>query len=64
MVASKGQKGRKIGRNKPACESYRRQDKQAKNAALRQVKHQKTIAKMRARTERLYPDLAVKSEHP
>jgi hypothetical protein len=62
MVAAKGQKGRKIGRNKPACESYRRQDKQAKNAALRQVKHLKRLAKFQARKAVLYPDLVGKSE--
>ncbi len=49
MPASKGQKGRKIGRNKISCEAYRREDRQKKNAAIRQAKHLKRIAMFQAR---------------
>lgn len=49
MPASKGQKGRKIGRNKPACEAYRREGRQEKNAILRKAKHEREQAKLRAR---------------
>ncbi len=52
MPASKSQKGRKIGRNKPACERYRREDRQEKNAALKQTRHEHKIAKFKARKNR------------
>lgn len=52
MPASKGQKGRKIGRNKPACESYRREDRRAKNGVLRQVRHLKRLEKFAQRRAR------------
>lgn len=49
MPASKSQKGRKIGRNKSACEKYRREDRQEKNAALKQARHERKVAKFKAR---------------
>ncbi len=49
MPASKSQKGRKIGRNKPAAERYRREDRKAKNAVLKQARHLRKIAKFKAR---------------
>ncbi len=49
MPASKGSKGRKIGRNKISCEAYRREGRQEKNAEARRVKNAKKQAKIRAR---------------
>lgn len=45
MPASKSQKGRKIGRNKAKCEAYRRDERQAKNAAVKQERHAKRYTK-------------------
>ena len=52
MPAAKGAKGRKIGRNKTSCESYRREGRQEKNAALRQARHLRRLKRMTARTAR------------
>lgn len=49
MAASKSQKGRKIGRNKAGCEAYRRDDRQAKNALLKQTRHARHQMKFEAR---------------
>ncbi len=51
MVASKTKKGsRKVGRNKITCEAYRREDRQEKNAVLRQERHERRLAKLKERS--------------
>lgn len=52
-MAKTGSKGAKIGRNKASCESYRREDRQAKNATARQVRHLHTLERFKARRIRL-----------
>ena len=42
-------KGRKIGRNKAACEAYRREGRREKNAALRQARHERRLATFKSR---------------
>lgn len=47
----RGKKGRKIGRNKLKCETYRRLGRKEANKARRQAKEQKRQEKFKLRRE-------------